>query len=79
MEVLKSDCHVTIKVAVLDFFISSYFFIDKFKIFPIITEIVFNLNTEFYLKINSTINAAALLQSLNSQNRNLFASGFNGS
>lgn len=44
MEVLNSDCNISIKASVLDFFINSYFFIDKFKIFPIISEIVFNLN-----------------------------------
>lgn len=55
MEILSNSYPLVLKVSVLNFFINSYFFDDKSKIFPIINEIISNVNTDFYLSLENFI------------------------
>lgn len=48
MEVLCNEFPLSLKMSVLNFFINSYFYVDKSKIFPIINEIIFCLDEKFF-------------------------------
>ena len=51
MEVLCNEYPISLKMSVLKFFINSYFFVEKTKIFPVINEIIFCLNEKFFKQI----------------------------